>query len=188
MSEQTTKPDIVQTGRGLVDRGRSPVGVRLIVLYKLVKAALQATGTIVLLILILAGVTDHVHELVTHLRRHTASGWSVALASALVTATTRHGVYLAMAALGADAVVSLFEGWALHRRMWWAPWLIVGATGSLLPIEIYEIARHPHLGRVLIFLINLAIVVYLVHRVVRERRAHSGDAIAAPVAIPGAET
>jgi uncharacterized membrane protein (DUF2068 family) len=187
VSEQASRPDIVQTGHGLVDRGQSPVGVRLIVLYKLVKAALQATGAIVLLILILAGITDHVHELVTQLRQHTASGWSIALAGLLVTATTRHGVYLAMAALAADAVVSLFEGWALHRRMWWAPWLIVVATGSLLPIEVYEIARHPHLGRVLIFVINLVIVVYLAHRVVRERRAHSGDAIATPVAIPGAE-
>ena len=49
----------------------------------------------------------------------------------------------------------------MHRGYSWAAWLVVGATGLLLPVEIVEIIRHVKLGRVVIFIVNAAIVVYL---------------------------
>jgi uncharacterized membrane protein (DUF2068 family) len=39
-------------------------------------------------------------------------------------------------ALAFDGLSSLVEGWAVWRRRPWAPWLIVVATGSLVPIEV----------------------------------------------------
>ena len=56
------------------------------------------------------------------------------------------------------------EGLSLYLRKPWARWFTVGATSSVLPIELYEIVREPHVVRVLVLVANLAIVVYLVRR------------------------
>ena len=53
------------------------------------------------------------------------------------------------------------EGTGLYLRKRWARWFTIGATSSLIPIEVYEIIREPHVVRVLVFLANVAIVVYL---------------------------
>ena len=76
---------------------------------------------------------------------------------------------LAVAMFG-DAILSAVEGLALQAGRWWAPWLVVSATGLLLPWEAWELARHPAWGRVAILVINIAVVVYLVLRVRWERR------------------
>jgi uncharacterized membrane protein (DUF2068 family) len=69
-----------------------------------------------------------------------------------------------------DGVLTLCEGWALHRRFAWSPWLVVVATGSLLPFEVVELVRRPHAVRLVIFVVNLTIVCYLAARATREGR------------------
>ena len=56
--------------------------------------------------------------------------------------------------------------WFLKR---WAEWLTVIITASLLPVEIYEIARHPGVVKVLLLVINAALVAYLIYRIKAER-------------------
>ncbi len=56
------------------------------------------------------------------------------------------------------------EGAGLYLRRPWARWFTVGATSSLVPIEVYEILREPHMMRVLVLVANVAIVVYLIRR------------------------
>ena len=68
----------------------------------------------------------------------------------------------------------LTEGIGLWMLKRWAEWFTVVATGSLIPIEGYEIYRHPSAIKVLVLLINIAIVVYLVHRI-RHRPAESPE-------------
>ena len=41
-------------------------------------------------------------------------------------------------------------------------------TASLVPLEIYEIHRHPTAAKIGVLVINLAIVGYLVYRIRRE--------------------
>jgi uncharacterized membrane protein (DUF2068 family) len=72
-------------------------------------------------------------------------------------------IALAMTAFG-YAVLMGTEGIGLYLRRPWARWFTVIATGSLIPIELYEIAREAHPVRVLVLLANIAIVVYLVRR------------------------
>jgi uncharacterized membrane protein (DUF2068 family) len=62
------------------------------------------------------------------------------------------------------AVLMGSEGVSLYLRKPWARWFTIIATSSLIPIELYEIAREMHLIRVLVLLANLAIVVYLFRR------------------------
>ncbi len=51
----------------------------------------------------------------------------------------------------------------------WAEWFTVLVTASFVPLEIYEIARHPGAIRIGALVVNLAIVAYLVARLRRRR-------------------
>jgi uncharacterized membrane protein (DUF2068 family) len=75
-------------------------------------------------------------------------------------ATPKKEVSIAITAFG-YAIVMGTEGVGLYLRRPWARWFTVGATSSLLPIEVYEIVREPGPLRVVILLLNLAIVFYL---------------------------
>ncbi len=70
---------------------------------------------------------------------------------------------LAIAAF-AYALLMSAEAVALYFRHPWARWFTIGATSSLVPVEIYEIAREPHTTRVLVLAANAAIVIYLWRR------------------------
>jgi uncharacterized membrane protein (DUF2068 family) len=63
----------------------------------------------------------------------------------------------------------LTEGIGLWLLKRWAMWFTVIITGSFLPAEIYELARRPSAGKVVLIVMNLALVGYLV-REIRERR------------------
>jgi uncharacterized membrane protein (DUF2068 family) len=80
-----------------------------------------------------------------------------------VRATPRKEVALALTAFG-YAILMGTEGVGLYLRRPWARWFTIGATGSLIPIEVYEIVREPRPLRVIILLINIAVVVYLFKR------------------------
>ncbi len=75
-------------------------------------------------------------------------------------ATPRKEVTAAMVAFAYSGLMGA-EGIALHLRKPWAPWFTIAATSSLLPIEVAEIIREPHFGRVVILIVNAAVVVYL---------------------------
>jgi uncharacterized membrane protein (DUF2068 family) len=54
----------------------------------------------------------------------------------------------------------------------WGEWLTVIITSSLLPIEVYEIVRHPSAVKVTVLAVNIAIVAYLIYGI---RRGESAD-------------
>jgi uncharacterized membrane protein (DUF2068 family) len=56
----------------------------------------------------------------------------------------------------------LSEGTGLALRKRWAEYLTIVTTASLMPFELYEIYVHPTWPRVVVLLINIAVVVYLV--------------------------
>jgi uncharacterized membrane protein (DUF2068 family) len=74
--------------------------------------------------------------------------------------TTAKQTALAVTACG-YAVLMGTEGVALYLRKPWARWLTIVATSSLIPLELYEITREVHPIRVLVVIVNVAIVVYL---------------------------
>jgi uncharacterized membrane protein (DUF2068 family) len=53
------------------------------------------------------------------------------------------------------------EGYGLWRRRVWAEVLTIAATSLLIPVEVYEICKHPSVGKVLTLLVNFLIVLYL---------------------------
>ena len=72
------------------------------------------------------------------------------------------------------------EGIGLLLRRRWAEYLTVLATGLLLPLEVYEIARKPTALRIAVLVVNLAILAYLIVRLVRSRRGPGESAGASP--------
>jgi uncharacterized membrane protein (DUF2068 family) len=68
------------------------------------------------------------------------------------------------------AAVLLTEGIGLLLRKHWAEYFTIISTGIFIPLEVYELARHFTAVKVLVLLINVAIVVYLIVHLRRERR------------------
>jgi uncharacterized membrane protein (DUF2068 family) len=77
--------------------------------------------------------------------------------------------------LGSFLYAGLFlaEGTGLWLEKRWGEWLTVIITSSLVPVEIYEIYRHPSWVKVAVLGINLAIVGYLIYRIRRGRASGS---------------
>ena len=73
------------------------------------------------------------------------------------------------------------EGVGLLLRRRWAEYLTVVATGLLLPLEVYEIARKPNALRVALLLVNLVILVYLIVKLVQKRKSRNDRAVASAV-------
>lgn len=59
----------------------------------------------------------------------------------------------------------LVEGTGLWLQRRWGEWATVVITGLLIPVEIYEIARHLTIVKILVLLVNIAVVAYLICRI-----------------------
>ncbi len=67
------------------------------------------------------------------------------------------------------AALFLTEGIGLWLVKRWAEWFSVIITTSLIPVEIYEIHRHPGAIKCLVLIVNIAVVGYLLYRIGHER-------------------
>lgn len=143
--------------------------LQLIALFKFLKAFLFVLAALGAFGLLQHGVTDRARE------------WGSALAFGSGQRIVRHLVMqllaLSRSKIAALGVVALFyaalfmtEGIGLWRERRWAEYLTVILTGSLLPFEIYEIAHHVTLLRIGTFVVNVAVLVYLI---VRLRQHHT---------------
>lgn len=142
----------------------SDPGVRAIVLYKSVKSAVQLTLVLLAVGLWPFGLPALVRGLALGILQHATHAWALTLASWLERGATDRGIELGLLALGADGTLTAVEACALWHGRWWGPWLVVMATGALLPFELLELVRSPHLSRALLLAGNLAIVGYLGRR------------------------
>jgi uncharacterized membrane protein (DUF2068 family) len=153
-------------------RADPAVGLRVIIGYKIGKGIVQAALAAALPILSRLGVTTRLVADLARFAEHVVHGWTAVLAHRLAAWLTPHHLALISVALGLDAAMSTFEAWALHRRFRWAPWLVVVAGSSLIPLEIVELVRRLRVGRAVVLVVNLVIIVYLVRRARREHAEH----------------
>ena len=154
---------------GMRDVDLPSAGVRAIVLYKMAKAGVQLGVVLLAALLWPFGLPAVLRELALSLHHHATGGWAVSLATWLEQGSTPRGIRLSLLALGGDGTLTGIEAWALRRGRWWGPWLVVLATGALLPFELYELTRSPHLSRVLLLAANVVVVLYLARRAQHER-------------------
>jgi uncharacterized membrane protein (DUF2068 family) len=74
----------------------------------------------------------------------------------------------------AFALLHLVEGLGLLARKPWAPYLTAVATGSLLPLELYEITHKSTPLRISILVVNLVVLAYVVIKL-RQETQHMGN-------------
>lgn len=67
------------------------------------------------------------------------------------------------------AVLLLTEGGGLLLRKRWAEYFTIITTGCFIPLELYELAKHFTLIKLVVLMVNVVIVWYLVLRVRSER-------------------
>ena len=142
--------------------------LRLIALFKLVKAALLiavGVGALKLIHKDVAGAVEHWVEL---LRLDPNNHY---IDTALEKASNLTPDKIKQLGLGSMIYAGLFltEGIGLWFEKRWAEWLTVIITSSLIPIEIYEIHHQPTSVKIAVLLINIAIVAYLLYRI-RDKR------------------
>lgn len=75
------------------------------------------------------------------------------------------------------ALLHLIEGIGLLLEQDWAGYLVVIATSSLIPFEIYEFVKKSSLIRIALFVLNVGIVIYLIATLKRERANRSQQAV-----------
>ena len=59
----------------------------------------------------------------------------------------------------------LTEGVGLLLRKRWAEYFTIITTSGLIPLELYELARHVSLAKIAVLTVNVAIVIYLIRQV-----------------------
>jgi uncharacterized membrane protein (DUF2068 family) len=84
-------------------------------------------------------------------------------------ALTAHQVLVFGVIALAYGVLECVEGVGLWRRRRWAEYLTVVATSVLVPVEVWELSRHPSALKAGGLVVNLVIVAYLVYALRRHQ-------------------
>jgi uncharacterized membrane protein (DUF2068 family) len=142
----------------------------LIALFKLVKGILLVIVGIGALKLLRHDVAETVAHWVDILRVDPDNRFIHRLLSRLLSVSPNQ---LRAASVGTFVYAGLLltEGTGLLLRKRWAEYFTIVTTAGLIPLEVYEISRHLTAAKVVVLLINAAIVVYLVVRVRRSGRS-----------------
>lgn len=160
------------TLRGLppIPRFSRDLGLLLIAIVKLLKGLLLAAAGFGLLRLLHTDVADTVTMWIGELRLDPDNRLLHPILSKASGMTDRQLEALSVGSF-TYAGLLLTEGTGLMLRKRWAEYFTVIVTGSLIPLEVYEIARHATLTRVIVAVLNGAIVWYLIARLRHEGRA-----------------
>jgi uncharacterized membrane protein (DUF2068 family) len=142
--------------------GRQPRarGLLLIAIFKLAKAITLIAAGIGALRLLNPTVAKRVEDWLTQVQL--APGRRIV---ALLARANEHQIEALGALAFGYALVFLVEGTGLFLRKRWAEWFTIVVTGSLLPFEIYELAKGFSVAKVATIAVNIAVVIYLVMRV-----------------------
>lgn len=150
-------------------RQRHP-GLRIIAFYEIIK-------TLCLVLLALAAFHldrqenfEHLVHWLEHLELTGSNGLREKLVDALVAFGPRKFVAVGLVTLG-YAMLFAIEGIGLWMGKHWAEWFTVIATGSLIPLELYETLYHFGGFKLAMLVGNVAIIVYLVRIALQPRES-----------------
>jgi len=145
--------------------------LRLIAVFKFFKAAM--------LIALSLGVFRLLHRDVGETVEHWVSAMRLDPGNHLVMAALVRASLLTPEQIKKLGIVGLIyaglfatEGTGLWLLKRWGEWVTVIITGSLLPLEIYELYRHATAIKLLVLVINVATVGYLIYRIKVGERAN----------------
>lgn len=144
------------------------VGLRIIAVYK----AIKSTGLILVAIAAFHLNQEQNFQRLVHWLEHLSLADSNSVRWELVTLLVNLGpskfVAIGLVALGYAAIFAT-EGIGLWLRKHWAEWFTVIATGSLVPLELYETVNHFTWLKLGALVANVVIVAYLVRIAMQPR-------------------
>ncbi len=141
-------------------RGHHNKWLVLIGMGKLLKAVFMLALGFGALKLLHHDIVDTVTGWVVDLR-FDPEGRLVTLILDKVAAITPHRLREISIGIFCFAAMDVLEGTGLVLEKWWAEYLTLIVTTSFLPWEFFEIARHLTRAKVVLTLLNVAVVVYL---------------------------
>jgi uncharacterized membrane protein (DUF2068 family) len=150
----------------MATEGKSPFTLLLIALFKLIKGLLLLAVGVGAVKLLHHDVAETVSNWIDFLRVDPDNRFIHGMLTRVLNLTPGQ---LKAASVGTFfyAGLLLTEGIGLLLRKRWAEYFTIITTAGLIPLELYEIAKHVTAARIAILIINVAIVVYLVMRVRR---------------------
>lgn len=153
---------------------KNATGLRLIAGFKLVQGVLLCLVGTGLLILITKDPDAEVARWLAALQIDTNNELVRNLSTRLDAISPLKFERLGIAAF-IYAGMLLFEGTGLLLQKRWAEFLTIFVTGSFLPLELLEVARHFTLAPVILLLANGAVVWYLVHALKLKHRQNAAN-------------
>jgi uncharacterized membrane protein (DUF2068 family) len=142
---------------------RNSSGLLFIGAFKLFKGILLAIAGIAALRLMHADMNSTVNHWIDVLRVDPDNRFIHPLIAKLFVVSPRQLKELGVGTFFYSALL-LTEGVGLLLRQRWAEYFTVITTGAFIPLELYELAKHFTLAKLLVLVINVAIVVYLIRR------------------------
>jgi uncharacterized membrane protein (DUF2068 family) len=145
--------------------------LRLIAFFKLIESVLFFAAGVGVLHLFHKNVADRLARVLDHLHVDPDNRYAHAIINEVgkLTDTNLKLVGLSIIAFFYSALFGT-EGVGLYLRKRWAEWFVVIVTGSLLPVEIYEIIHKVSALTIAVTVVNLLILGYLI-AVIRRRQA-----------------
>ncbi|RUL64028.1 DUF2127 domain-containing protein [Dyella dinghuensis] len=152
------------------------VGLRVIAIYK----GIKTIGLIILAFMAFGlhreKTFDHLIDILEHLSLTDTNGLRWQLVEMLENLGPSKFVAIGIVALVYAAIFAT-EGTGLWLRKHWAEWFTVIATGSLIPVEIYEVFHRFTWLKLAALIANVAIVLYLVRLALQPHaRSSNGSA------------
>jgi uncharacterized membrane protein (DUF2068 family) len=148
--------------------GQSSGTLLAIAIFKLTKGVLLVIAGIGALKLLHSDVAETVTHWLDVLRVDPDNRIILGLLARVVSVTPKQ-LEAASAGTFVYAALLLTEGTGLLLRKRWAEFFTIISTAGLIPLELYEIYRHLTAVKIIVLLVNVAIVVYLIARVRRTR-------------------
>ena len=146
---------------------RGELVVRLIAVFRLLKAFLLILGGIGVLRLHRPGIVQRLLGWVNQSQ-------SPIVHRAIAKVLSLSPMHVDEVAVATFLYAALFatEGVGLWMGRAWAEWLTIVATTSFIPFEVYEVVKKASAVRVSLLVVNIAIVIYLLILRLRARRVH----------------
>jgi uncharacterized membrane protein (DUF2068 family) len=149
---------------------RGDAALFAIAIFKFIKGAVLLTLVCGAMSLFQKDVAAHVEYWLNQLQIDSDNHFVGALVAKLHLIHTKELKELSALGVG-YATLFLTEGTGLLFRQYWAEWLTVIATSSLIPFEAFQLLKQFAAFGLLLFLGNIGIVLFLIYRVLQRGSA-----------------
>jgi uncharacterized membrane protein (DUF2068 family) len=144
-----------------------PLGLKVIVAYKLVKAPL----VLALALFLTLNPRGALHVTAVIARDLSEGGALLGrLARWIEVHVTSKAVGHAAMIAWLDGLLTALEGFLLWRGHAWGEWVVIVALAALVPFEAFSLERHPSWLKLAVLLLNALIVLYLARLRLRQHR------------------